>query len=429
MKSPLPLRALAAASLAFALVAFCLANGPQRAGAASSADAAAGADLAMVVVMTRHGVRSPTHPGELNAYASRPWPAWKVPPGHLTPHGAALMRGFGEAYRRRYGSLAAGAAGCPARDAVFVWADTDQRTLATGRALLDGFAPKCPSLAVEHSATKTDTLFDPSVGQVDVARSKASLLGSLGGDPNSLTQTYAREYAELNAVLGCTAPATCKPLAGIKTSVASTGDGGLAELSGGFDLAESAVGDMYLGYVEGLPDAGWGRLDARTMLDLLALRSAQSRLVRQNPYTAQAHSSNVLTHILQTLLQGSTSSKSPDIAVPAGARVVFLIGHDTQLSQLAGLLRLSWLAPQGPFNDAPPGGALAFELHTPAGSPPYVRLFFAAQRMSDMRAGIGTRPDFVPVYVPGCPSLDCPLESFAKIVDGVVDPSFVQPWR
>lgn len=426
-KFPFLSRALAVASLAFAVAAFCLAHGPQRAGAAS--DSASPADLAMVVVMTRHGVRSPTHPNELNAYSARPWPAWKVRPGYLTPHGAALMRGFGAAYGRRYGSLAPAVAGCPARDAVFVWADTDQRTLATGRALLDGFAPKCSSIGVNHAATKTDTLFDPSVGRVDVARSKASLLGSLGGDPNSLTQTYARQYGELNAVLGCVAPATCKPLAGFTTSVASTGDGGLAELSGGFDLAESAVGDMYLGYVEGLPDAGWGRLDARTMLDLLALRSAQSRLVRQNPYTAQAHSSNILTHIAQTLEQGATATKSPEIAVPAGARVVFLVGHDTQLSQLAGLLRLSWLAPQGPFNDAPPGGALVFELHAPAASPAYVRLFFAAQRMTDMRAGIGTRPDFVPVYVPGCPSLDCPLESFAKIVDGVVDASFVQPWR
>ncbi len=427
MKSPPLGRALAVASLAFAFAAFGLAHAPQRAGAAS--DSASPADLAMVVVMTRHGVRSPTHPGELNAYSARPWPAWKVAPGHLTAHGAALMRGFGEAYGRRYGSLAPPVAGCPARDAVFVWADTDQRTLATGRALLDGFAPKCSSIAVNHASTKTDTLFDPSVGRVDVARSKASLLGALGGDPNSLAQTYAREYAELNGVLGCVAPARCTPLAGIKTSVASTGDGGLAELSGGFDLAESAVGDLYLGYVEGLPDAGWGKLDARTMLDLLALRSAQSRLVRQNPYTAQVHSSNILTHIVETLVQGATSVKSPEIAAPAAARIVFLVGHDTQLSQLAGLLRLSWLAPQGPFNDAPPGGALVFELHAPAASPAYVRLFFAAQRMSDMRAGIGTRPDFVPVYVPGCPSLDCPLEAFSKIVDAAVDPSFVQPWK
>ena len=38
------------------------------------------------IVLMRHGVRSPTAgPAELAPYASRPWPAWPVAPGMLTP--------------------------------------------------------------------------------------------------------------------------------------------------------------------------------------------------------------------------------------------------------------------------------------------------------------------------------------------------------
>src|SRR5579883_1944347 len=80
--------------------------------------------LLMVVVMSRHGVRSPTHPSQLNAYAGKAWPTWSnVKPGYLTPHGAVLMRQFGEAYRWWYGdALGLGSNGCPPGGSVFIWA-------------------------------------------------------------------------------------------------------------------------------------------------------------------------------------------------------------------------------------------------------------------------------------------------------------------
>ena len=34
-------------------------------------------ELRLVIVLSRHGVRSPTaEPGALDAYASKPWPTW-----------------------------------------------------------------------------------------------------------------------------------------------------------------------------------------------------------------------------------------------------------------------------------------------------------------------------------------------------------------
>src|SRR5579862_107885 len=83
----------------------------------------------MVVVMTRHGVRSPTHPDEMKPYASQPWPSFGVKPGQLTAHGALLMTQFGAHYRKLYASMPyIGATGCPQKGSVYVWADVDQRT-------------------------------------------------------------------------------------------------------------------------------------------------------------------------------------------------------------------------------------------------------------------------------------------------------------
>jgi len=56
--------------------------------------------LRFVVILTRHGVRSPTWTlADLNMYSSQPWPDWEVAPGHLTPQGYKLMTLLGSYYR------------------------------------------------------------------------------------------------------------------------------------------------------------------------------------------------------------------------------------------------------------------------------------------------------------------------------------------
>ena len=45
-----------------------------------------------------------------------------------------------------------------------------------------------------------------------------------------------------------------------------------------------------------------------------------------------------------------------------GDRVLIVVGHDTNISNIAGLLGISWLLDGYPPDDTPPGGALVFEL-------------------------------------------------------------------
>jgi 4-phytase/acid phosphatase len=387
-------------------------------------------DMTMVIVVSRHGVRSPTHPDELKAYASQAWPAWSGKPGNLTERGAVLMRQFGAYYRRIYGGmLGLRAAGCPARGSVFVWADVDQRTRATGEALLAGLAPGC-GIPVGHAPSDPDTLFDPlpGVGVVNQAESRASILGAVGGSLNGLTGAYGAELATMEQILGCTAPASCKRISDVPTTVGNDGDGGLAALSGGLDMAADVAENTLLEYTDGHADVGWGRVDHGRLIELLQLHVLAKKLEHGNRYTARAHSSNIMAHILQTLDEGATGKPVAGTRVPAKARFVFFSGHDTQLAEFAGLLRLSWLVEGDQLNDTPPGSALIFELHRPVRGAAYVRTFFAAQSLDAMRAGHGEDPQRVPVYVPGCPSLDCPFTKFTSVVRGAIDPRFVRSW-
>jgi 4-phytase / acid phosphatase len=365
----------------------------------------------MVIVMSRHGVRSPTHPDELHAYAAQPWAKWSGQPGNLTQRGAALMRQFGAAYRRFYGAaLGFAANACPPSGSVFVWADIDQRTRATGDAIVRGFAPGC-TIAVGHAPGDPDPFFDPlpGVGTVNKAESNASILGSIGGSFAGLTDAYGSAFATMEQVLGCTSPAACKQISQVPTTISNDGDGGLARLNGGLDMAADVAENLLLEYTDGHADVGWGRVDHARLLELLKLHVLAKRL-EHNQYAARAHSSNIMAHILQT------------------SRFVFISGHDTQLAELSGLLGLSWLIKGDQLNDTPPGSALIFELHERAGGQYFIRTVFTAQSLDAMRAGQGDAPLRVPVYVPGCPSLDCPFATFGRIVRGAIDPAFVAKW-
>src|ERR1700738_5386820 len=102
------------------------------AGTAAAQNAAAPVPkLRFAVILTRHGVRSPTWTlSELNAYSGQPWPDWGVAPGNLTPRGSNLMTLFGSYYRLYF--AAAGLLrpeGCADAGYVYIRADSECATL------------------------------------------------------------------------------------------------------------------------------------------------------------------------------------------------------------------------------------------------------------------------------------------------------------
>jgi 4-phytase / acid phosphatase len=402
----------------------CLLLAPTVGRAATTGDGGEGPSF--VLVLTRHGVRSPTRPADSAAYASRPWPLWEVAPGVLTPRGAALMVQFGAHYRQFYASLFP-SMGCPSQGSLFVWADVDQRTLATGSALIDGMAKGC-GVSVMHSTGKSDVLFDPlpTLGKADSTLSNASVRGAVGDAPNALVDAYASAYATLDRVLGCSD--TCKRISQVPTTIDTDPDTGLATLGGGLDAAGTAAENLLLEYADGQSSVGWGQVDGVTLLELMSLHALKSHIEHESYYNARAEGSNLLSHVMATLDQAATGHKSPDTRVPLSSRFAIIVGHDTSLSKFAGMLGLSWLMQGYQLNDTPPGGALVFELYRPTNASAFVRLFFAAQSLDQMRAQDGSHPGRVPVYIPGCPSLDCPVSRLDAIVRRATDQRFIGPW-
>src|SRR5580698_351729 len=117
-------------------------------------------DLQAVIVLARHGVRAPIESEtRSSAYNAQPWPAWPAAPGVLTSHGAEALKLLGEYYRSRYPLLLEHVP-CDQRG-IYVEANTTQRTLASGKAMISGLAPDC-GVEVHSRVNAPNPLFGPS---------------------------------------------------------------------------------------------------------------------------------------------------------------------------------------------------------------------------------------------------------------------------
>ncbi len=171
------------------------------------------ARLLKIVALSRHGVRSPTQDMKtLSVWSARLWPHWPVERGHLTPRGARLVTAMWADLRGvllNHGLLPD--ALCPPPGAVFVRADTDQRTRATARALLDGLGPDCAQgYAVADAGP--DPLFHPvkaGLFAFDPAATATDVLNTTDGGLEQLQEDFAGPLALIDQLSAPPSPELC----------------------------------------------------------------------------------------------------------------------------------------------------------------------------------------------------------------------------
>jgi 4-phytase/acid phosphatase len=406
--------------------------------------------LRLAIVLARHGVRSPTwNRSELNAYSVEPWPDWDVAPGDLTPHGAKLMTLFGSYYRLYFASAhLLPATGCEDVGHVHMRADVDSRNRDTARALMAGMMPGC-KLDIEGAGDGKDPLFSPleaGIGKPDRALAVSSISGRIGEDPKALVKAYEGAFDTLREVLfgcppGTSCPAETKPTKKSvlqQQSLIEQGKGSHpADLQGPLRIGSTLSEDLQLEYANGMEgkDLGWGRLDAAKLQEVMRLHAAYADLARQTPYIARIQGSNLLSHILRSIEQAVKGSEVSGSLGNVGDRVLVIVGHDTNISNLAGMLGLSWLLDGYQPNDTPPGGALVFELWQHGDGEMTVRTYYIAQSLEQMRRALPLTLDSPPlrsrIFVPGCSSPDqnmsCPWKTFERTIESAIDPSVVKP--
>jgi 4-phytase/acid phosphatase len=405
-------------------------------------------ELKFVVMVSRHGVRSPAGKlDQLNQYSIEPWPVWSVPPGYLTEHGAHLMTLFG-AYDREelaaQGLLAP--SGCDDSTHIRIVADSDQRTRETGKALAAGLAPGCTLAVTALPEGTPDPLFhsiEAGVGHPDKLLATAAVSGRIGANPQGIKEAYRPQLQALQDILRSCHPGVPCPGDGkamppsifdIPATIAPGKGDHLVELHTPLSVASTMSENFLLEYTEGMDAAnvGWGHVDPDKLRALLQLHTAGEDITGHTSYIARAQVSNLLFHLLRSMEQESAGRPVPGALTKPGDRLLILVGHDTNLANIAGVLGLSWLI-DGRRDDTPPGGALAFELwKSRATGELSVRTFYTAQKLDQMRnatpLSLKTPPERVPVFIPGCSRADnsCAWNGFQEAVRTATALAFTQ---
>jgi len=400
--------------------------------------------LELVVILGRHGIRSPLMtPAEMAAFAAQPWPEWPVAPGVLTPHGGRQMVVMGGYFRDRYlkeGLLSGQSA--QDVDRIQFRSDSDQRTIESAERLAEGLLPGTAAVIHHRPQDAADPLFVPvrlDIGHPDRALAAAAIRGRIGDNPQALFEAHRPTFVRLQRILYGDEPIAPGKRPPLRQS-AGLGPGtntNLVALTGPLNQGLVMTDALLLEYAEGMPlsQVGWGRMTRADLTDLLSVHSLEFNLTQKTFYCAQAQGSNLARHLRETLDQAvSGRAVAGAIGTPA-QRMLVVLGHDTNLVNFAGLLNLSWIIAGSQNDPVLPGGSLVLELRKGDDGAQRIRIYYVSQTLDGMRGGeaidAAHPPAIAPVFIPGCsdsePGYDAPLAKFEQRLEQAIDPTFVLP--
>lgn len=405
--------------------------GPGRAArdaAATSTPSPAG-ELLLVVVLCRHGARSPlyTFPGDV-----RPLDGWGVGAGGLTAAGAAAHYALGSRLRARYvdtGFLS------PTWNATEVYV----RSTAIDRALLSAYAqmaglytakeggvgpaagallpPAVHPVPIHSVAAATDTLLLPGV-----ACPRAAALRRAHGAAAATTATAARHKHLLDVTL----PRALRLPPGVAVdipTVAAVNDVWTASAAAGLPLPDGVTADDMAevrAIADGLLAASVAGAEVQRLRSGVLLRALRDRAV----LAAAAHAGRLPAPLAGATGAGRQSGRGHVEAPVAGParfsprssppspRYVLYSAHDTTLAAA--------LAALGAFDGTNPPYNSTVVLELRAAPAAVTAAAAAAAAAGDSGAGRRLRPkpaDYsvrveyngLPVTVRGCDAVDCPL--------------------
>lgn len=394
--------------------------------------------LENVVIISRHGVRAPTHDSPLmQEVTPDTWPAWPVKLGNLTPRGGELISLLGQYQRQTLvaeGVLAK--KGCPKPGQVAIIADVDERTRKTGKAFATGLAPNCAiTVHTQPDTSQPDPLFNPlktGVCQLDKVSVADALLDRAGGSIAEFTESRQTAFNELERVLNFLQSSRCLmrekqdescSLAKALPSALEISDDNVS-LTGALSLASMITEIFLLQEAQGMPEPGWGRITDLTQWNtLLTLHNAQFFLLQRTPEIARPRATPLLDLVLTALTPHEQEIKVHGVTLPAS--LLFIAGHDTNLANLGGALELYWTLPGQPDN-TPPGGELVFKRwHRLSDNSQWIQVSMVYQTLPQMRdktpLTLESPPGEVALTLAECKDINeqgmCLLEDFAKIIN------------
>ncbi|HBS3701007.1 TPA: bifunctional glucose-1-phosphatase/inositol phosphatase [Klebsiella quasipneumoniae subsp. quasipneumoniae] len=382
-----------------------------------------GYQLQQVLIMSRHNLRAPlaNNGSVLEQSTAKAWPQWDVPGGQLTTKGGVLEVYMGHYMREWLAQQKLVTSGeCPPENAVYAYANSLQRTVATAQFFITGAFPGC-GIAVHHQPQMgtMDPTFNPVITDDSPAfREKALQAMEKERQGMQLTESYKL----LETMIDYRNSPSCK-----EKQVCSLSEGkdtfsaGYQQEPGGagpLKVGNSLVDAFTLQYYEGFPkdQVAWGEITSDKQWQVL---SKLKNGYQDSLFTSVAVAQNVakpLVNYIDNALVGEGASK---------AKVTLLVGHDSNIASLLTALDFKPYQLPGQYERTPIGGKLLFQRwHDSGSNRDLMKIEYVYQSTEQLRNAdpltLQTPPQRVTLALNGCPVDDqgfCPLETFKKVIN------------
>ena len=349
------------------------------------------------VFLVRHGIRSPKDSDTaLGQWSTSAWPTWPGKPGDLTERGKELIRAQWSALKPflvRNGLVPEN--GLPKAGDYALIADKDQRTRMSAIALFDGLFPGC-HIRPQYGS-RYDLLFHPDSSMyraMDRQKALAEVQALL--DPLDFDPVIGNALNLLQDITKCCRPSLCGALGGTSSCTLQGLPNRMSidprkprlDIEGKWHIASTLAEIMLLEFAQWPEkEAGWGEVDARVLRQIIPVHNAVFNATHRAQSLAKAGGIHMLEYIHQTLL----SEKSPPLTI--------LVGHDTNIAYVSGLLDIHWSVPELGNDPVIPGSFLTFELWQKAGTGREIRAGFHAPSLDFLRTSPAslTSPVSIPV--------------------------------
>lgn len=410
------IRLLAAAAVAGAVM---LSAGAQ----AQDTAAPEGYQLQQVLIMSRHNLRAPlaNNGSVLEQSTAKAWPQWDVPGGQLTTKGGVLEVYMGHYMREWLAQQKLVTSGeCPPENAVYAYANSLQRTVATAQFFITGAFPGC-GIAVHHQPQMgtMDPTFNPVITDDSPAfREKALQAMEKERQGMQLTESYKllETMIDYRNSPSCKEKQVCSLSEGKDTFSADYQEE--PGVSGPLKVGNSLVDAFTLQYYEGFPkdQVAWGEITSDKQWQVL---SKLKNGYQDSLFTSTAVAQNVakpLVKYIDNALVGEGASK---------AKVTLLVGHDSNIASLLTALDFKPYQLPGQYERTPIGGKLLFQRwHDSGSNRDLMKIEYVYQSTEQLRNAdpltLQTPPQRVTLALNGCPVDDqgfCPLETFKKVIN------------
>lgn len=382
-----------------------------------------GYQLQQVLMMSRHNLRAPlaNNGSVLEQSTPNKWPEWDVPGGQLTTKGGVLEVYMGH-YMREWlaaqGMVKSGE--CPAPDAVYAYANSLQRTVATAQFFITGAFPGC-DVPVHHQEKMgtMDPTFNPVITDDSPTFSEQAVRAM---EKERAGMQLDDSYKLLEQMTRFKDSPSCKEKQ--LCSLTEAKDTFSAKyqqepgVSGPLKVGNSLVDAFTLQYYEGFPmdQVAWGEIKTDQQWKVL---SKLKNGYQDSLFTSVEVARNVAAPLVKYIDKALVTDRlnAPKITV--------LVGHDSNIASLLTALDFKPYQLHDQHERTPIGGKIVFQRwHDGKGNRDLMKIEYVYQSAEQLRNAevltLKSPAQRVTLELKGCP-IDangfCPIDKFDALLN------------